>query len=373
MLSDAAVDDLARRYGREIAALARAQFDLMMELIHGGEDARAAITQAQAAFSGAFAEQLAAAFSELLQRAVGAAEVREMPIGGLSLSRWLYDNDRQTAAEALAIIREHAKGVQQARELALQLYDGYDPAGAADRPLEGRSRGELPKALQKLTADPRARQELQALIEQGQKQAARLKTGALRAAYSEAIDTWQAGKAQEALSRKLDVAVREKNRFLANRIAQTELARAHQSQVAAELMADDLVEVVQVMMNPAHPHRDICDLHARADLWGLGPGCYPKARAPQPPFHPFCWCRLRQRPSLSVADARHVANGEAEYLRTLETLSQAGQVMGSRARAEQVLNGAPVDEVINAGRDPMYRLRRLGDGAGHPLVDAGQA
>lgn len=43
--------------------------------------------------------------------------------------------------------------------------------------------------------------------------------------------------------------------------------------------------------------------------------------------------------------------------------------MGSRERAQQVLDGgASVDSVVNAGRDPLYRLRRLGDGAGHALV-----
>jgi hypothetical protein len=169
------------------------------------------------------------------------------------------------------------------------------------------------------------------------------------------------------------MAVREKNRFMAMRIAQTELARAHQSQVAQSLMADPRVEVVQVMMNPTHPRRDICDLHSTADLWGLGVGCYPKEKAPQPPFHPFCLCRLRQRPSLRATMAKQAPAGEAAYLRSLGKLSLAGQVMGSKAKAEAVLNGAAFDEVVNTGRDPLYRLVRLMDGVVKPVENENTA
>ncbi|MFM2057909.1 MAG: hypothetical protein RLY71_2294 [Pseudomonadota bacterium] len=368
-LPDAQADALMQRFGSVIATLARAQLDRVLGLIAQGADPREAIATAQAGFTGEFADRLAQACSELLQRVVGVAEVKDMPVGGLSLSRRLYDHNRQTTAEALAVIREHAQGLHQARDLALRLYDGYDPKDGVQRPLEGRARGELPKALRQLTGDPQTRKDLAALVEQGQQQASRLKTGALRAAYSEAIDAWKAGKGEEALNRRLEVAVREKNRYMANRIAQTELARAHQAQVAAEFMADDQVEVVQVMINPTHPRMDVCDLHGRADLFGLGRGCYPKAKAPQPPYHPFCRCALRQRPSLRAADARPVPGGEAAYLRELDNLSQAGQVMGSRERAERVMKGEPFDQVINAAKDPLYRLRRLGDpAAGHVLV-----
>lgn len=371
VLPDDAAAALAARHGRLIATLAQAQFVRMLGLIRGGTEAREAIAQAQTGFSGAFFEQLSAAFSELLQRAVGVAEVKALPVGPISLSRRLYLNDVQTQAETLALVRQHAQGLHQARTLALRLYDGYDPATAAERPLEGRARAELPKALRALTADPVTRESLQALIKRGQAQAARLTSSALRAAYSEAFDAWAAGQGDAALTRRLDVAWREKNRFMAERIAQTELARAHQAQRAQELMADDSIEVVQVMLNPRHPVADICDLHGRANLWGLGPGCYPKERAPRPPFHPFCWCVLRSRPDLEASDARRAAGGEGAFLRSLPE-GEAARVMGSRERVAAVLGGAAVDSVVNAGKDPLYRLQRLGDGAGHPLVGSAE-
>lgn len=259
-LSDDAADRLARAQAALVQLLARAAFAKMWRAL--GEDSalspRDAIQAAQADFGGAFARALAGAFSELLQRSVGVAEVRAMPVGDIALSQRLHRHDAQTLAEVLQAIKAHAQGVHQARELALALYDGYSPAQGPKRPLEGRSRADLPRYLRELTNDPEARLSLARVIEQGQAQASRLKSAPLRAAYAEALGAWEAGAGREALKRRLEIAQREKNRFFANRIAQTELARAHQADVAAELMADESIDVVQVRINPAHPRTDIC-------------------------------------------------------------------------------------------------------------------
>lgn len=102
-------------------------------------------------------------------------------------------------------------------------------------------------------------------------------------------------------------------------------------------------------------------MHARANLFGLGPGCYPKARTPRPPYHLFCWCRVRSRPDLETVGAREVPGGEAAYLSSLSP-DEAGRVMGSKERAARVMDGARVDDVTNAGKDAAYRLARVGDG-----------
>ena len=180
-------------------------------------------------------------------------------------------------------------------------------------------------------------------------------------------------KLRVAVAVAVAVAVVEKTRFFANRIAQTELARAHQTKKGAEFMADATIDVVAVKINPMQPKRDICDLHARADLYGLGPGNYPKARAPRPSFYPHCWCKLSSRPSLTGKPRKQVEGCEAAYLRAMP-LAHAAQVMGSRERAEAVLNGGSVAGVVNAGKDSAYRLVRLGDGAaGHALVTPAQS
>lgn len=366
-LPDSDAADVARNAADEIDAAAREALGRVFDDINAGSTARDAVDRAMTAFSGQYVDLLRQSLSEMLQRVVGVDEVRAMPVGPVPLSARLYANAQQTSMEVAAIVREHAQGVQQARTLAMQLYDGYDAAGAADRPLEGRARAELPQALQALTQDAETRKSLADLIERGRAQAERTKSAPLRAAYLEAFDAWAAGKGEDVLRQKLDVAAREKTRYMANRIAQTELARAHQAQVGRELMDDESVEVVEVMLNPMHPQRDICDLHAEADLFGLGPGCYPKDEAPQPPFHPHCWCRLRARRSLSGQPIRPLKGGAAGWLRDMPEKDGA-QIMGSRERLQRVLDGESVDDVINSGQDEAYRLRRLGDGADNPFI-----
>lgn len=362
----------AEKYAQaSVDALARAAFAAFWKALQDDPqaDVRAALLAAQADFGGGYAAALAEAFEQLLQTSISVGAVRAMTVGDVTLSRRLYLHATQTASEVTALVREHAKGVHQARELSLRLYDGYTPKDGIRRPLEGSARAQLPKALRTLTADPKTRRTLDVFQQEGQRQAARLKTPALRAAYLEAFEAWKDGAGQQALKRKLDVAYREKNRFFANRIAQTELHRAHQAQVARDLMDDEETTAVQVRMNPTHPRTDICDLHARADLYGLGPGVYPKPKAPRPPFHPFCLCKLKSRPSIFGLGAVAEPLGEASYLRTL-TDAEAGAVMGSRERALRVLAGESAEAVINEGKAPAHRLMRVGDenAQRHPLM-----
>lgn len=360
--ADARAMAASRGVRAAVDALAAAAFQRMIELLgtDPGLAPREAIARAQAEFGGGFAQAMAEAFSGLLQRSIGVAQVLDWRVGEITLSRWLYLHAEEVVVEVAAIIREHLRGVQEARQLSLRLYDGYNPQDGIQRPLEGRARASLPKPLRTLTEDLPARRELTALQVAGQKQAARLKSPALRAAYLEAFDSWQQGAGMEAMKRRLEIAQREKNRFAADRIAQTELARAHQDAVARQLHDETAVDVVQVRMNPAHPKEDICDFHATADLWGLGPGCYPKAKAPVPPFHPFCWCRLKARPSLLAAMASEAEDGGGAYLREIGKTSAAA-VMGTAERARRVMAGERAMDVANEGKARAYRTRTLAE------------
>lgn len=69
------------------------------------------------------------------------------------------------------------------------------------------------------------------------------------------------------------------------RVIRTELNRAYtESFVAAAFDYSD-VAGVKFTLSPAHPRIDICDLYARANLHGLGPGVYPRGSHPYP-AHP---------------------------------------------------------------------------------------
>ena len=208
------------------------------------------------------------AFSAVLQSSLGEQALKAWPVGGVKLSQRLYQNAQAVSATAKTIIEQHLKGLHNAQELRKALYEGYnfqkDPLDII-KP--------LPKYLQ---------------VEFDKFKAAQLKTPALRAAYLEAIRKAEAGAGMDAIEKQLRIAFYERNRYFANRIARTELHRAYTDQQARELMEQDHIQYVQIRLSSKHPKTDICDYHAKVDLYGLGPGVYPKAEAPKPPFHPHC-------------------------------------------------------------------------------------
>lgn len=114
-------------------------------------------------------------------------------------------------------------------------------------------------------------------------------------------------------------------------------------------------------MSRTHPRIDICDLWARQDLYGLGPGVYPKAKCLKAPQHPRCRCVCAPRLDIPAsAKARLNPDASKSYLRSLDE-SDAAKVMGSKARRDAVLRGANPLDVWNSNTDPMYRVRLVGD------------
>jgi ribosomal protein S21 len=69
------------------------------------------------------------------------------------------------------------------------------------------------------------------------------------------------------------------------RVFRTELNRAHGEAYQAAAFAHPDVIGTRFLLSPNHPRHDICDLHAHANVHGLGPGVYPKGKNPWP-AHP---------------------------------------------------------------------------------------
>ncbi len=70
------------------------------------------------------------------------------------------------------------------------------------------------------------------------------------------------------------------------RLFRTELNRAHGEAYVAGALAHPEAGGVRYLLSPGHPRPDICDMHASANIYGLGPGVYPdRGRCPWPP-HP---------------------------------------------------------------------------------------
>ena len=257
-----AESDAAVRQGADAA------FVKLLEKIRAGAKPRAALDAVLKEFNADAIQGFREALNAILESSLGTKEVKAYKVGRVKLSDALYANAQAVAGVSQQIIEKHMAGVHTARELRKALYEGYDFQQDPLKVIKP-----LPKYLQ---------------VEFDKFKAAALKTPALRAAYLEAIRKAEAGAGMDALEKALKVAFYERNRYFANRIARTELHRNYTDQVARELMEEEQIEYVQIRLSSKHPRADICDRHARLDAYGLGPGVYPKADAPKPPFHPHC-------------------------------------------------------------------------------------
>jgi len=70
------------------------------------------------------------------------------------------------------------------------------------------------------------------------------------------------------------------------RLFRTEINRAHGEAYMASGEGHPDFAGWRFLLSPSHPHADICDMHARANLYGLGPGVYPSRDTCPWPAHP---------------------------------------------------------------------------------------
>lgn len=322
--------DLLNRVGEIIRGLSVESRARLAELLASGMAPHKAVMRVAGDFSQAWATELALGMSALHAAEIPLSAVLAMPVSGVKLSKHLYANSRETAATVSALVKQHLATMKDARKLALELYEGY--GFRQDETLKVGSKKVLPRyLLNALNSDPAWNQAIS--------MADSLKTPALKAAYMQALEA--VGK--QKLERMLDVAYQEKMRYFAKRIAVTELHREWDMIQESEYLERDDLEYVQWRMSQTHERSDICDLYARQDKYGLGPGCYPKALAPRAPAHPFCRCVKAPRLDLTGAKVRHKPGADRAYLRSLP-VDEAARVAGSREKLLAALKGDDVGE-----------------------------
>ena len=102
------------------------------------------------------------------------------------------------------------------------------------------------------------------------------------------------------------------------RVARTEINRAHGEAYMAGAASAPGVVGFRFLLSPRHPRVDICDLYAKQNLFGLGPGVYPdRQRCPWPP-HPnvLSFVVAVFAPEISAADQA----GKETTMQALERL-----------------------------------------------------
>lgn len=352
----------ANQLTNEISKLAGAAFEQATAAILSGVAPRTAIANAMAGFEGQYTQALSKAFSGYMTDGIGSSELRSYSVGRVVLSDALYLNAREVATAVEKVITDHTRWEHSVRELAKSLYEGY---GFRDTEVLKAAVG-LPKYMR----DAKAEKSIAALL--ARIQASSLKTEALKAGYLEALEKILKGADDRIIKKAMRVAMYERIRFFANRIAQTELARLQIKRAAHEFFSFGELTVLQFRMSITHPKEDICDVFARSNPYGLGVGCYPKGLAPCPPLHPFCRCSLSPRLDLDADNPTDDVVSFSDFLRSQSPQSGA-RMAGSYAKRDEVLNGASVVDVYNRTRPFDYQMRTVNDlvnGVPAPIVPA---
>ena len=216
---------------------------------------------------------------------------------GMTLSEKLHGVGVKMRGAIVSTLQEQMRRNKTWTEAARALYDGYgdDGQNVYNGGKDIISRQDLPKYLQKVREA--TGNDLQALAEQRQaidKINRLAKNGApnkaLQAAYNELLEAVQKGN-EKAIEKAVEVAVNEKSRYVAERITRTEMARAWADGFIAKMQKDADIVAVKFKLSSRHPVFDICDMYAKADMYGLGAGIYPKDKLPPLPVHPHCLCR----------------------------------------------------------------------------------
>jgi len=341
----------------------REGLDDLVAMIAAGTAPRDAVAMVIDGFQAEWRATMATAFAGLLSQGVGSALGADWPSVQVALSARLYAQANTVSRAVEGVVRRHTLGFTDARRLALELFEGYSFRAPDAEPLRLNPREpRLPQYMrQALMTDDKVAGAMRSAF--ARLQVSNLRTEALRAAYTgvlDAIDAIEAGPGAALQRKRIEVAFFERMRYFSTRIAQTELHRAYSIREAAILMDDEDVEFVQIRRAPGVGDPCICALMIGRDLFGMGAGVYPKARAPRPPFHPFCRCVMSPRLDLTGKTAKpEDPEGDAYFLRRLNG-SIAGRIMGSRAKAESVLKGVRAEAVANAGRDAGYHIKPMG-------------
>lgn len=211
----------------------------------------------------------------------------------INLSTRLHGTEvkmRQAIVDTLSAGMRQGKTV---KDMAMDLYDGYNSGKKVI------NNAELPDYLQKLKSAARSAangdramtSELNKAIDKASSNIEKLSSNDLKAAYKQVLDAAKDLNIK-VMEKAAWVAVQEKSRYYADRISATEMSRAWSEGFFAKNANDPRVIGYKWSLSPNHPRFDICDFHATANLYGMGPGCYPKNKVPSHPAHPYCHCNL---------------------------------------------------------------------------------
>lgn len=256
----------------------------------------------------------------------------------LTLSQRTTKNNKEIIKQAADIIANAIKKGKSVQKTALALFDGYGYGHVL--PAQ-----DIPKFMKKLSEigklnDYKGR-EFRKTLRDVERQLKRVNVQGMKIAYGKIKEAIETGN-EKKINKAVYVATQERTRYFARRIARTELARAYGDGVMAKWENDEDCVAFQWKLSTGHPFCDICDLHAHADLYGMGPGIFPKDKVPRLPVHPNCMCHLRPvmegSKLLQGKEKEQIDKGGMTYIKTLDKHDQE-RLLGVHGRLEVLKSG----------------------------------
>lgn len=366
--NEKALNAIIARFNKEWQAVAEKAIKELYKLVEGGKKVDVAVKVLERKYPELF--QLPGLIDSLVEAAaygygivpevltaatyakMATALERPWASDGMTLSRRLHGVSKQMREAIVDTIRTQLNLNASWTNAARELYDGYNSGKAVVREQD------IPNYLrlvrhatagspEHLRAARQAMNNINRLARNG------APTKSLKAAYNQLVQQALTGS-DEALQKACWVAVQEKSRYVAERIARTEMARAYADGFLADIEADDDVVAVKWKTGTRHPVFDICDMFAKADMYGLGPGIYPKDKLPKLPAHPHCMCKLVKIYDADLSGKKAKENIEDAVNAYLEKLSdnQRMQLMG--------INGAKAWQSGESWQDYLRGWQGLG-------------
>lgn len=211
---------------------------------------------------------------------------------GMTLSEKLHGADRAIHKAIQDTVQQQYNKNATVMEMARTLYDGYQSEVAVVLKPE-----ELPKYMHKVERNLGATREECKDIEKALKNINKLAQNgapnkALKTAYNELVEAVESGN-DKAVQRAVNTALEEKARYIAERIARTESARAYADGFFSKHQDDKDVVAYEIELSTRHPVFDICDMYTQCNMFNLGKGVYPKDKVPIVPLHPHCLCKYK--------------------------------------------------------------------------------
>lgn len=240
----------------------------------------------------------------------------------LSLSERTTKGGKEITKRAAAIIADAIKQGKTVQKTALSLFDGYGYGHVL--PTQ-----DIPEFMKKLAEIGRLSGyrgwDFQKTLRSVERQLKRVNTQGMKIAYNKIKEAVEDGN-EKKIDKAIYVATQERTRYFARRIARTELARAYGDGAMAKWENDEDCVAFQWKLSTGHPFYDICDLYAHADLYGMGPGIFPKDKVPRLPVHPNCMCHLRPvmegSKLLQGKEKEQIDESGMAYIKTLDKHNQ---------------------------------------------------